>query len=83
LSNNNVSNQSNFDSKIKPVSNLNETGPINFSKDKNVPGKSDSGSGIAESIDNYDDDDFEVSYAQGSKVKNDFKNDFFKDEKKN
>lgn len=54
---------SNFDSKIKPVA-LNETGPLNFSGINNKNGKSDSGSGIAEQIsDNYDDDDFEVSYA--------------------
>ena len=65
---------SNFDSKIKPVA-LNETGPLNFSGMNNKNGKSDSGSGIAEQIsDNYDDDDFEVSYAQGSKVHDPFKN---------
>lgn len=48
---------------------LNETGPMNFSGVNNANEKSESGSGIPEQFsENYDDDDFEVSYAQGSKV---------------
>ena len=48
-SSNPSNNNSNFDQKFKPV-NLNETGPLNFSKDKTAKSKSksDSGSGIAE-----------------------------------